>query len=190
MTAFGRFAIALTVLYVLYYAIIIIRDLYTKKEGEKTDEEEFDVSSMEDTSEQAVGVKETENGFELSSMPSSVASVSNGNEPMPDNGERDEKHRRFVQSGLGNKAVEGEKNPDRSISEAEQQVNASEVKTKQNDLPKGKEVIQQTINRVQGEMESITPNRSLMLTREALVSLFLDADKKGSLFNDAPATNK
>lgn len=46
------FAISLTIAYVIYYAVMITRDLYGKKEENKSNEEVFDVSSI--TEEEAL----------------------------------------------------------------------------------------------------------------------------------------
>ena len=64
MSSYLIFALVLTVAYVIYYAVIIIQDLYGKKGGEKSDVEEFDVRSMEDT-EDSVSVTESEEGFSI-----------------------------------------------------------------------------------------------------------------------------
>lgn len=63
MKPYFIFVIILTVLYILYYAAMIARDLYGKKNGGKSDEEEFDVSDME--SEGSVSVVENDKGFNI-----------------------------------------------------------------------------------------------------------------------------
>ena len=62
MSPFLIFAIVLTVAYVIYYSVMITRDLYGKKDEVKTNEEVFDVSELE---EEAVTVTESENGFSV-----------------------------------------------------------------------------------------------------------------------------
>src|SRR5574344_2429937 len=64
MSPFLKFAIVLTVAYVIYYCVMIIRDLYGKKDEVKTNEEVFDVSELEEQ-EAAVTVSESENGFSV-----------------------------------------------------------------------------------------------------------------------------
>lgn len=64
MGSYFIFAIALTVLYIIYYAVNIARDLYGKKAGGKTDEEVFDLGPMEAT-EESVNVSESETGFSV-----------------------------------------------------------------------------------------------------------------------------
>ena len=62
MSPFVIFAISLTIAYVIYYAVMITRDLYGKKEENKSNEEVFDVSSI--TEEEAtVAVNESDGGF-------------------------------------------------------------------------------------------------------------------------------
>ena len=48
-------------LYIVYFAVNIIRDLYGKKGTEKTDEEVFDLGPM-DSTEESVEVSENETG--------------------------------------------------------------------------------------------------------------------------------
>ena len=51
MSSYFIFALVLTVLYIVYYAVNITRDLYGKKGTEKTDEEVFDLGPMDATVE-------------------------------------------------------------------------------------------------------------------------------------------
>jgi hypothetical protein len=60
MSAFMIFAILLTIAYIIYYAVVIYRDIYGKK-IEKTSEDE--VFEVEDMAEKSVNVRETKNGF-------------------------------------------------------------------------------------------------------------------------------
>ena len=46
MSPFVIFVIVLTVIYIIYYAVMITRDLYGKKEEHKSQEEVFDVGDM------------------------------------------------------------------------------------------------------------------------------------------------
>lgn len=64
MSSYFTFALVLTVLYIVYYAVNIARDLYGKKGTEKSDEEVFDLSPM-DTTEESVVVSENETGFSI-----------------------------------------------------------------------------------------------------------------------------
>ena len=65
MSSFGIFTIVLVIFYIVYYAVLISRDLYGKKNTAKSEEEEFDVASLLDE-ETAVSVEESEDGFSLS----------------------------------------------------------------------------------------------------------------------------
>ena len=47
MGSYFIFALVLTVLYIVYFAVNIIRDLYGKKGTEKTDEEVFDLGPIQ-----------------------------------------------------------------------------------------------------------------------------------------------
>ncbi len=64
MSAYFIFIIVLTVVYVLYYSIVIVQDLYGKKGEATTSEEVIDVSSMDDDNE-SVAVVESDNGFSI-----------------------------------------------------------------------------------------------------------------------------
>ena len=64
MSQFVIFAISLTIAYVIYYAVMITRDLYGKKEENKSNEEVFDVSNITEE-EAAVAVNESDGGFSI-----------------------------------------------------------------------------------------------------------------------------
>ena len=62
MSPFVIFAISLTIAYVIYYAVMITRDLYGKKEENKSNEEVFNVSSITEE-DAAIAVNEINGGF-------------------------------------------------------------------------------------------------------------------------------
>ena len=62
MSPFVIFAISLTIAYVIYYAVMTTKDLYGKKEENKSNEEVFDVSSITEE-DAAVAVNESDGGF-------------------------------------------------------------------------------------------------------------------------------
>jgi uncharacterized protein YwqG len=64
MSPFAIFAIVLTIGYVFYFGIVIAHDLYGKKGQENTNEEHFDVSSMQDT-EESTQVDEDGDSFHI-----------------------------------------------------------------------------------------------------------------------------
>mgnify|MGYP001171195599 CR=1 FL=1 len=64
MSPFVIFAIILTVLYLIYYSVVVLHDLYGKKTGKKQEEETFEISTMEEQDE-SVQVNENENGFSI-----------------------------------------------------------------------------------------------------------------------------
>lgn len=64
MSPFLIFAIVLTVAYIIYYAVMITRDLYGKNDEENKHEEVFDVGDMDEL-EEAVVVSEKGNGFSV-----------------------------------------------------------------------------------------------------------------------------
>ena len=61
MKSYFIFTIVLTVAYLVYYAVIIVQDLYGKKGNSKPEEEVFDLGAPED--EQSVSVTESDTGF-------------------------------------------------------------------------------------------------------------------------------
>lgn len=64
MSSYLTFVLVLTAIYIIYYAVIITKDLYGKKDDAKTTEEVFDVSSMADA-EESVAVEEDDGGFSI-----------------------------------------------------------------------------------------------------------------------------
>ena len=64
MSPFVIFAISLTIAYVIYYAVMITRDLYGKKEENKSNEEVFDVSNITEE-DAAIAVNESDGGFSI-----------------------------------------------------------------------------------------------------------------------------
>lgn len=65
MKSYYIFAIVLTVAYLIYYAVIIVQDLYGKKGTDKTDEEVFDLGAPDAEKEESVDVTESETGFSI-----------------------------------------------------------------------------------------------------------------------------
>lgn len=64
MKSFVIFAIVLTVVYVIYYTVVIVQDLYGKPKEEKNKAESFDLSDMTDEDE-SITVTESEGGFSV-----------------------------------------------------------------------------------------------------------------------------
>lgn len=64
MSSYLIFVLVLTAVYIIYYAVIITKDLYGKKDEAKTNEEVFDVSGMADA-EESVAVEENDGGFSI-----------------------------------------------------------------------------------------------------------------------------
>lgn len=64
MSSYLIFVLVLTAVYIIYYAVIITKDLYGKKDEAKTNEEVFDVSGMANA-EESVAVEENDGGFSI-----------------------------------------------------------------------------------------------------------------------------
>ena len=63
MNSYFIFAVALTVIYILYYAFMIFKDLNTKKAERKDDVEIFVVDQKE--TDEGINVTESESGFSI-----------------------------------------------------------------------------------------------------------------------------
>lgn len=68
MSVFGVFATVLTIIYVIYYAWMIGRDLYGKKDQQTSKQETFEFTT-EETEEMITEVIEKGDGFSFSSDP-------------------------------------------------------------------------------------------------------------------------
>ena len=68
MSVFGVFATVLTIIYVIYYAWMIGRDLYGKKDQQTSKQETFEFTT-EETEEMITEVREKGDGFSFSSDP-------------------------------------------------------------------------------------------------------------------------
>ena len=64
MSSYLIFVLVLTAVYIIYYAVIVTKDLYGKKDDAKTTEEVFDVSNMADV-EESITVEENNGGFSI-----------------------------------------------------------------------------------------------------------------------------
>lgn len=64
MKSFVIFAVIVTVIYAIYYTVVIMQDLYGKPKDEKSEAESFDVSDMTDE-EESVAVSESDGGFSV-----------------------------------------------------------------------------------------------------------------------------
>lgn len=64
MSSFLIFAIVLTVVYIIYYAIVIVQDLYGKSKEETRNAESFDVSDMT-AEDESIAVSENDGGFSV-----------------------------------------------------------------------------------------------------------------------------
>lgn len=64
MKSFVIFAIVVTVIYAIYYTVIIVQDLYGKPKEDKSQAESFDVSDMTEE-EESIAVCESDGGFSV-----------------------------------------------------------------------------------------------------------------------------
>ena len=94
MSVFGVFATVLTIIYVIYYAWMIGRDLYGKKDQQTSKQETFEFTT-EETEEMITEVREKGDGFSFSSDPDEKeteieAEAENHNETIESQEEADE----------------------------------------------------------------------------------------------------
>ena len=82
MNSYFIFAIVLTVAYLIYYAVIIMQDLYGKRRTGKTEEEVFDLGTLED--EESVAVSESETGFRVGNEQYETESTATSSETSPE----------------------------------------------------------------------------------------------------------
>lgn len=95
-------AIALTVAYIIYYAVMIARDLYDKNgEKIKSGEEEFDVSDFDE--EESVSVVENDKGFNIGDNEYETHYIGETRNVSGETNHADEKPKQDVIEALNNK---------------------------------------------------------------------------------------
>lgn len=156
MSPFGTFAIVLIILYIVYYAVLISRDLYGKKHTVRSEEEEFDISSLHEEAA-AVEVEESENGFSLNSSQSENKTVKSASPEVSDVAP-------FVPSVPTGVPLASTPAEPASTSGG----GTSDVRNK--------------IDKMEEEMEQIEPVGNLTMSKEFFRDLLLQANKEGSLF--------
>lgn len=178
MSPFGIFTIVLIILYIVYYAVLISRDLYSKKNAVKSEEEEFDVSSLH-REEAAVDVEESENGFSLN------PSQTNNRDPGPIDSTSLRVTIRNEADNSGGTAS-SETAPDSASPSmpcippgAPMATSSSEPTSSSGG---GTSATQKKIDKVQEEMDEIDPIGNLTMSKEFFRDLLLQANKEGSLF--------
>lgn len=175
MSPFGIFTIVLIILYVMYYAILISRDLYSKKTSIKSGEEEFDVFSLQEE-ETAIDVEESENGFLLNPLQTNGKATTSIDVVTPGTATRD-----GVDNG-GGTAASGTV-PDGTAPSVPFTppgvTNSSETTPSSGG---GTSATQTKIDKVQEEMDEIDPIGNLTMSKEFFRDLLLQANKEGSLF--------
>ena len=102
MKAYFIFAIALTVAYIIYYAVMIARDLYGKNgEKIKSGEEEFDVSDFDE--EESVSAVENDKGFNIGDNEYETHYIDETQNVSEETNPTDEKPKQDVIEALNNK---------------------------------------------------------------------------------------
>lgn len=178
MSPFGIFTIVLIILYIVYYAVLISRDLYSKKNTVKSEEEEFDVSSLRGE-EMAVDVEESENGFSLNPSQTDARTIGTTGSAFSKETIRNEE---VISGGTASSGVvpDGAELPIPCIPPSDS------VPTKPSESVSssggGTSATQKKIDKVQEEMDEIDPIGNLTMSKEFFRDLLLQANKEGSLF--------
>lgn len=157
MSPFGIFTIVLIVLYIMYYAVLISRDIYSKKNVAKSEEEEFDISSLHEE-EPTVDVEESENGFTLNSLRDEYKATTHVSSEFSDSAAS------FVPSIVSD--AQGTSNPTEPTSSS----------------GGGESAVRKKIDKVQEEMDEIDPIGNQTMSKEFFHDLLLQANMEGSLF--------
>lgn len=157
MSPFGIFAIVLIALYIMYYAVLISRDIYSKKNVAKSEEEEFDISSLHEE-ESTVDVEESENGFTLNSSRDEIKATTH------------------VPSEASDGAATFVPNPSPDVQRTS---NPTEPASSSGG---GESAVRKKIDKAQEEMDEIDPIGSQTMSTEFFRDLLLEANMEGSLF--------
>ena len=101
MKAYFIFALVLTAAYIVYYAIVIAKDLHGNDDKKKSDEEEFDVSEF--NAEESVSVVENAKGFNIGDNEYETHYVDEAQTVSENNSTDSEKPKQNVVEALNNK---------------------------------------------------------------------------------------
>lgn len=162
MSSFGIFTIVLISLYAIYYAVLITRDIYGKKDAVKSEEEEFDVSSLQEE-DMAVGVEETENGFSLIPSAGNDIKATTVSPALPGNASQNVASE---SEAAHSRVASGAATPVEKIPPCEGSMSATQKK----------------VEKVQEEMDEIAAMGNQTMSKEFFRDLLLQANKEGSLF--------
>lgn len=176
MSPFGIFTIVLISLYAVYYAVLISRDLYGKKNAARQEEEEFDISSLQEE-DAAVGVEESDNGFSLTPFHGK-----GGTKPSPFL----ESERTSTMDVTNGEGADDFPRRDLNIGTKSVIPPAAEIATGSAGTASatidGKSASQEKIDKLQDEMDEIDPIGNLTMSKEFFRDLLLQANLEGSLF--------
>lgn len=101
MKVYFIFVLVLTVAYIVYYAVMITKDLHGNGEKKKSEEEEFDVSEFD--AEESVSVVENDKGFNVGDNEYETRYIDKTQNVSEETNPTDEKPRQDVIEALNNK---------------------------------------------------------------------------------------
>lgn len=176
MSPFGVFTIVLISLYAVYYAVLISRDIYGMKNATKHEEEEFDISSLQEE-DAAVSVEESDNGFSLTPF-----HEKGGSKPSP----FPESERTATMDVTNGEGADDFPRTDLNIGTKSIIPPAAEISTGSAGTASAtidsKSASQEKIDKIQDEMDEIDPIGNLTMSKEFFRDLLLQANREGSLF--------
>lgn len=104
MKAYFIFVLVLTVAYIVYYAVMITKDLHGNGEKKKSEEEEFDVSEFD--AEESVSVVENDKGFNVGDNEYETHDVDETQSVSDDKEPESEKHKQDVVEAINHRIEE------------------------------------------------------------------------------------
>lgn len=160
MSQFGIFSIVLIALYIIYYTVLIARDLYSQKGKGTGSDDEYEVISMQEEVD-TVGVEESAEGFTIG-----------GKRKGPDNG-----------SVTGPTKTKNEVNDEEGDEQKKNERNGMpENAPDEKNLSEKAERVQKKIKQTEEGMEATAPEGNVTFSKSEMERLITESGVEGSLF--------
>lgn len=160
MSPFGIFSVVLIALYIVYYTVLIARDLHSLKGKGTGSDDEYEVTSMQEEVD-TVGVEESAEGFTIG-----------GQRKGPDNGSVTGSTKTHNDGGNG----DGDEQKRNEKEDKSQDTSRNEEKSTK------AERIQEKIGQAEENMEATAPEGNATFSKSEMERLIIDSGKEGSLF--------
>ena len=162
MSPFGIFSIVLIALYIIYYTVLIARDLHSQKGKGTGSDDEYEVTSMQQEVD-TVGVEESAEGFTIGGQrkgPDNNSVTGTTYKPKNDDKRDDEgnEQKKNERDGVSKGASRDEKQSEKS------------------------ERIQKKIEQTEENMEATAPQGNVTFSKSELERLITESGVEGSLF--------